>query len=176
MPVSRWPPRTDSGSSSLQRARKCGLKSNKSSCEGAPAWVSQMTRLARGAKCGSSGLSEPDAPNSFGFKSQASAATPMPVAVRPKKWRRVTCIGSNGVSSRFIGSFFGDGLIEVQQRAGHGGVGGKLHGIEHRISLRLADSEQTLRARTVPAETSLHPAPAGDEHSQFVAAWFAAGG
>src|SRR6266571_2558563 len=135
-----------------------------------------MMRLARGAKWGSSGFSEPGAPNNFGFKSQARAAAPMPVAVRPKNWRRVTCIGSNEVSSKFIASFFGDRFIEVQQCAGHGGVGGKLDRIEGRIGFHLAHDEQALGVGTVRAKAGLHAAPGGHEHTEFVGARFTASG
>src|SRR5438093_10343233 len=133
-----------------------------------------MMRLARGAKWGSSGFSEPGAPNNFGFKSQARATAPMPVAVRPKNWRRVTCIGSNEVS--FIASFFGDRFIEVQQCAGHGGVGGKLDGVGSRIGFHLAHDEQALGVGTIRAKAGLHAAPAGYEHAEFLGARFTPGG
>src|SRR5262245_45160665 len=68
---------------------------------------SQMMRLAFGAKFGKPDrplvllLSPAIAANRLGFNSDPSAAVPIPVAMRPKKWRRV----SNRLCSRkgFIG-------------------------------------------------------------------------
>src|SRR5258706_5695083 len=55
-----------------------------------------MARLARGAKCGWRGASgftaavAVPAAKRLSFSSDASASEPMPVAARPKNWRRVT--------------------------------------------------------------------------------------
>ena len=69
--------------------------SNRSICEGASAMNSQMTRFALGAWCKAGktpNVAEAASPGTLssaakseGFKSEASAAEPMPVAERAKK-------------------------------------------------------------------------------------------
>src|SRR6185503_3585293 len=83
-----------------------------------------MARLARGAKCGSWGESVFRIPCSvpvaqrFSLSKEASARVPMPVAQRPKNWRRVTArrlwrLSScgNGVMP-FDFSFYSSGTIQ----------------------------------------------------------------
>src|SRR4051812_32582701 len=56
---------------------------------GPPDMKREMTRLARGGNCALP-IADCELPiEAAGLRSEARAAAPMPVAVRPKKWRRV---------------------------------------------------------------------------------------
>src|SRR5882672_6401948 len=104
-----------------------------------------MTRLAFGAKW--SARRTPGAPamaggaaRSRGFKSEASAAVPMPAALRPKKCLRVMRSPCSWFRSMRLA--FGYGFIEVEDRARHHGPGGQLGRVQLLVPRRLADREQ----------------------------------
>src|SRR6185369_11464657 len=77
-------------------------------------------------------LSPARAANKLGFSSELSAAAPMPVALRPKKCRRVI----NNAFSR-IGSIsiLGQSFVEIQDHACHRGPRGEFGGLEIRVGL-----------------------------------------
>src|SRR5262245_40362228 len=74
------------------------------------------------------------------FSSEASAAAPIPWAVREKSARRVR--RADALCSSNIELFLGNRLVEVQHERGHAGPGGQLGGREAAIRLRLTDSQQ----------------------------------
>src|SRR4029453_2294019 len=93
-----------------------------------------MTRLARGLKCGwprtrPADALDPMALGKPGFNNEPRAPGPIPVPRRPKKWRRVMNSRCSVIGSILISSVLRDSLVEVQNRAGHGGPGGQLHGV-----------------------------------------------
>src|SRR5438552_13936509 len=113
-----------------------------------------MTRLALGAKCGARlAPVEPALPVSLpllslGSRSDASAAAPMPTAVRPSRCRRVR--RSLCSSKGFTGLSFGEGFVEVQNRVGHDSPGRELRDIQGLVPARLADLEKIQGPVAVP--------------------------
>src|SRR3982751_507666 len=85
-------------------------------CDGPPDWCRKTTRLALGGKCGSPG--SPAAKPSRASR-EPSAATPIPVALREKKWRLVMSI-----------LFLGDGLVQIQDGGGHSGPRREFHSFD----------------------------------------------
>src|SRR6266404_3448463 len=83
-----------------------------------------MMRLALAGKC--TGLITPrdadaalaEAANKSFRSKEASAMAPMPVAPRPKKWRRVICWFK---SSRKLMSFPGNCFVQIEKHVGHSG-------------------------------------------------------
>src|SRR6185503_4665240 len=108
-----------------------------------------MTRLAFAGKCGfASGyfcsLDPAIAENKPGLRSDPSAATPMPVAARPKKWRRVI----NRLFSRngFIkSSALRDGFVQVQNHGGDGCPRGQLGGVATAVGFPRSHRKEFLR-------------------------------
>ena len=76
--VSRWPLRIDSGSSSPRRRARAGLASNRSSWEGPPDMVSEITRFALGWKWGR--------PMTAASSAAAPPASRAPAAASPIPW------------------------------------------------------------------------------------------
>src|SRR5581483_5771292 len=114
-----------------------------------------MTRFAFGAKWG-----RPARPpvlgsiaglvaNNFGSRSDASAAMPMPVLVRPKNWRRVRL--SRISCSRLIASLFRNHFVQIEDRTCDRSPGGELRRIQLWIARLLADGQQLERGLAVLA-------------------------
>src|SRR5436190_9935938 len=110
-----------------------------------------MTRFAFGGKCGfvsgkCCASSAASALNKPGLSKEPSAAAPMPVAVRPKKWRRLI----NNCFSR-IGSIsiFRNRLVQVQKQVGRGGPRCEFGMVEFRFGLEGPNSKQLLRSFAV---------------------------
>src|SRR5262245_50961940 len=100
---------------------------------------SQMMRLAFGAKFGKPDrrlvllLSPAIAAKRLGFNSDPSAAVPIPVAMRPKKWRRV----SNRLCSR-------KGFIGESSQAQSSELKGNITGVESfPVALRSSSLHRT---------------------------------
>src|SRR3569623_111697 len=77
------------------------------------------------------------AAEALSFSNEASAAAPMPVAARPKNWRRVWARRKS--CSRYIvvvSSVLRDDFVEIQQHAGDHRPGGQLAWVEVRIDRR----------------------------------------
>src|SRR5688572_2626836 len=87
-----------------------------------------------------SGVEPASTENSRGLSSEPSAAIPMPVAVRPKKCRRV--INKLFSRSGSIISALGDGFVEIQNHAGNGCPGGQLRGVAFLRRFPGADGQQ----------------------------------
>src|SRR5216684_6954228 len=111
-----------------------------------------MMRLAFGAKfsigIAPNVLSDASvaAANNRSFTSDASATVPIPVAIRPKNWRRVTSdCHSRSCSLQLhalMGSPFRNSFIEIQNRICYDRPRGQLGGIELLIARRFADAHQ----------------------------------
>src|SRR5260370_20652671 len=93
-----------------------------------------MTRLARGAKCGSPGSPVPARRSEE--SREARAAAPSPVLVRPKKCRRVSRFFRSSIGSMVL--FLRNRLVQIQNHTGHRCVGGQLGPVQSRISRRIA--------------------------------------
>src|SRR5215469_1252840 len=91
-----------------------------------------MMRFAFGAKFGKPGSAPVVAPLRSRSRSVARAAIPMPVAVRPKKWRRV---------SASIVLFLGDHLIQIEDEAGGCGIGREFGRIDRLVARRVSRVE-----------------------------------
>src|SRR5688572_33257223 len=107
-----------------------------------------MTRLAFGAKCGIVPNGSAPSPGTFAAARSmsppsrcASAAVPMPVAVRPSNARRVMCRRLS-VSGFMAASLFCQRFIQIQDRQTHAGVGGMLDRVDFFVALRFADGQQ----------------------------------
>src|SRR5579871_6721990 len=81
-----------------------------------------MMRLALGGKLGKPG--RPPVDLAWAWLSRVARAA-RPVGVEVRKWGRVM-------------SFIGDGLVEVEDQAGYGGVGGEFRGVEGFVSWGVA--------------------------------------
>src|SRR5271166_5357147 len=100
-----------------------------------------MTRLALAGKLGKPG-SPPVAVAQASFSRRlASAATPMPVAEREKKWRRVR--------SGSIVLFLGNRLVEVQDQARRRSVRREFSCIQRFVARRIAILEEFFRGLSV---------------------------
>src|SRR2546430_8933994 len=100
-----------------------------------------MTRLAVGGKFGKPGITG-SAEARSGDSREDSAAMPIPVAPRLKKWRRVSSIGSGIL-------FLGDGFVEIQNQAGGGGIGRKVARRQLGVGGRFALMQILFRFRAV---------------------------
>src|SRR3954468_17863749 len=136
-----------------------------------------MMRLALGGKWGkdfrppSPFRGSSAAPVDSAPSSVASTDEPRPTAVRPKKWRRVRARRCSRSGS--IRSFLGDRLVEVQQHAGHRGIGGELGVIERPVERRLADPKEFLGRGAVRAELREHIPEVTCEDFELRRPWFA---
>src|SRR6266850_1599780 len=93
-----------------------------------------MTRLARGGKCGKPASPVPARRSED--NREDSAAAPSPVLERLKKCRRVSSRLRSSIGS--MGLFLRDGLVQIQNHAGHSRVGGQLGPVQSGISGRIA--------------------------------------
>src|SRR5580700_6238928 len=109
-----------------------------------------MTRFALGGNC-NLGSTPPIAADSSAFdrsfSNDASAATPIPVAVRPKKWRRVRSFAISFVAS--IDDPSGESpsghcFIQIQNDARDACPRGQFRGVELFVTRRLADAQKFL--------------------------------
>src|SRR5690349_13331597 len=118
-----------------------------------------MIRRARGATCGEARtpaalpegfpvtLPAGGEARSDGSRTDASAAVPIPVASRLKKWRRVRrsrCSSMRRESCSFMvrSLSLGQGLVEVEEEVGGQGSGGERRRIERRVAWRLPHREE----------------------------------
>src|ERR1700749_3787146 len=110
-----------------------------------------------------------------GPSSEASAATPIPFAVRPKNCRRVISSKISRFTSS-MASLFRDGFIHIEDGAGYRRPGGQPPPIQLRIALRLAHSDQLDRRRLIAAVLRQFFARERKQHRAFLGLRFAVRG
>src|SRR6185437_4372522 len=100
-----------------------------------------------------------------GDSREDSAAIPIPVALRPKKWRRVSSMGLGIL-------FLGNGFIEIQNEAGSGSVGRKVARVQLGVGGRFALMQVLLRFCAIGkiVEVILQIVV---QHGKFRAGWIA---
>ena len=175
MPVMRWPMRTESGSSRALVLLQLGLVVEQVDLRRPAGLVQVDDALGLGREVRQPGQAAGFgfrlrlAANSGGFSSEASAAAPRPVALRPKKCRRVRA--SFNSSWYAIASLFRDRFVQVQDGAGDGGPGGQLGCIQLRVHWRFAHAQQLLRGLAVFGEAQ--PAACGPSRAgcPFLRPW-----
>src|SRR5690242_7889187 len=118
-----------------------------------------MTRLAFGAKCSfgnAPAVLRSSPAHASSARSDARAAAPMPVAVRPKNWRRVWSNWYGVMSNHFPKDKYGSvprhHFVEVQDRVGDHRPGGYVDRVELLVPRGLAHFQQLLRRRPVLGE------------------------